>query len=309
MQRRNPATLAHLALPLAMLLLLTAACSLGAAAPDTTQITATALGGTPIAQSNVPEVQIQSPANNTEAVINTQVQVYVRAVDQTGVTRIEMRADGLIVDSSASPNANGSPTLESILSWTPNTSGQHVLQIVAFRGTLQGNPQTLTITVRDSAAQVTAPAGSPQALITSPTVNPFCSIRANVEGLNVRSGPGINYDAISTLTRGQTVPVSGSDSARSWWQISLSGQTGWVSASYSTAVGVCDNVLIVPLPPSPTVPAGATPIYIPPSFTPLPLPPTAIPSPPIRVVILNTLTFTPCYFKNKTIKNSQIENF
>ena len=293
MQRRNPATLAHLALPLAMLLLLTAACSLGAAAPDTTQITATALGGTPIAQSNVPEVQIQSPANNTEAVINTQVQVYVRAVDQTGVTRIEMRADGLIVDSSASPNANGSPTLESILSWTPNTSGQHVLQIVAFRGTLQGNPQTLTITVRDSAAQVTAPAGSPQALITSPTVNPFCSIRANVEGLNVRSGPGINYDAISTLTRGQTVPVSGSDSTRSWWQISLSGQTGWVSASYSTAVGVCDNVLIVPLPPSPTVPAGATPIYIPPSFTPLPLPPTAIPSPPIRVVILNTLTFTP----------------
>ncbi len=178
---------ARLVLPLTMLMALALACNLGAQSPDAAQITATALGSTAVAQSNVPEVEIQSPADNSEAVVNTEVQVYVRATDQTGVTRIEMRVDNLIVDTSASPDPNGSPTLASILSWTPNASGPHVLQIVAFRGSVQGNPKNLTITVVDTAAQVTVPAGSPQALTASPTTNPFCNVRANVDGLNVRS--------------------------------------------------------------------------------------------------------------------------
>ncbi len=284
---------ARLAVSLGMLLALTVACSLGAQPSDNAQITATAQGGTPIAQSNVPEIEIQTPADNTEVVINSTVQIYVRATDQIGVTRIEMRADNLIVDSTASPDPNGSPTLESILSWTPNAGGAHVLQVIAYRGSLGGNPKNLNITVRSSAAEVTLPAGSPQYLTASPTIDPFCNVSANVSNLNVRTGPGINYDIIGTLALGQPVPVSGTNDDRSWWQINQGGAIGWVSASYSTISGVCSNVLIVPVPASPTVPFGATPIFIPPSFTPRPQLPTAMPTQAVRVVILPTLTFTP----------------
>ncbi|MHB8630063.1 MAG: CARDB domain-containing protein, partial [Aggregatilineales bacterium] len=282
----------RLAVALALLATVAVACNLGASAA-TDQITATPLGNTAVALSNVPELHIQSPADNSQALVNTEVDVYVQATDQVGVSRIEMRADDLLVDTSASPDPNGSPTLQSLLAWTPTTTGPHVLQIVAFRGTLQGNPQVLHITVVDNSAQITQPAVSPQFLTASPTIDPSCQLRANVDGLNVRTGPGINYDVLTTLAVGQQVPIIGGNSDQSWWEVNDGGAIGWVSAAYSSTSGVCSNIFVVPAPPSPTVPIGATPIFIPPTFTPIPALPTPVPTATIRVVVLPPLTFTP----------------
>ena len=230
-----------------------------------------------VAQSDVPEVEIRSPGDNTEVLINNEVQVYVRAVDRVGVTRIEMRVDGQIVDTAASPEANGSPTMDSILSWTPNSTGSHVLQVVAFRGSLQGNPKSITLTVKQEAAQITAPAMSPVFLTASPTVDPTCRVRADVT-VNVRSGPGINYPIVTSLAVGSNAPILGTNDDASWYEIDVQGIDGWVSSSFVTQQGICSNVQSVPVPPSPTVPVGATAIVIPPSFTPLPtfIPPYTI---------------------------------
>src|SRR5215470_1267079 len=90
-------------LPLALFVALAIACSIGAQ-PQNVPPTATggATASTEIALSDVPEVEIRSPGDNTDVVINTEVQIYVHAIDKQGVTRIEMNVDSQVVDSVAS---------------------------------------------------------------------------------------------------------------------------------------------------------------------------------------------------------------
>jgi dipeptidyl aminopeptidase/acylaminoacyl peptidase len=48
--------------------------------------------------------------------------------------------------------------------------------------------------------------------------------------LNVRSGPGVIYDAIDVLLQGEQVAIIGHDPASGWWQVQLpGGASGWVS--------------------------------------------------------------------------------
>jgi hypothetical protein len=285
------ATRVRMMIPLVVLMLAALACNLGAPPPSVTTTPGSATPGTQIALSDVPEVEIRSPADNTEVIINTEVQVYVRAVDRQGVTRVEMRVDNQIVDTAASPEATGTPTMDSILSWTPSSAGSHTIQVVAFRGTTRGNPKSITLIVRETPGQVTRPAGSPAFLTASPTNDPTCRVRADVN-LNMRSGPGLNYDVVGSLPVGTTVPATGSNADRSWWQVNVQGVLAWVSASFSTQLGICSNVLVVPIPASPTVRPGATPIAVLPTFTFLPtiIPPT--PSSTFPIVVLPTLTST-----------------
>src|SRR5689334_3722855 len=154
MPRQKFAIPKRLLVPLVFLLLGALACNLGAQPPGATA-TPGGTASTAVALSDVPDVEIRSPGDNTEVILKTEVQVYVRAVDKVGVTRIEMRVDNLIVDTAASPEANGVPSMDSILSWTPNSVGSHVIQVVAFRGNTRGNPKQITLTVRQDASQVT----------------------------------------------------------------------------------------------------------------------------------------------------------
>jgi hypothetical protein len=269
------------------------ACSLGGGQQNATVTPGGTAAQTQVAQSDVPEVQIRSPQDNTDVVLNTEVQVYVHATDRVGVTRIEMRVDNLIADTAASPAANGTPAMDSILSWTPNSIGQHVIEVVAFRGDTRGNPQHITLNVRDTAAQVTNPAGSPAFLTASPTVDPTCRVRVNTDGLNVRTGPGINYDSISNLAVGTDAPVIGMTADGSWYQIDIQGAVGWVSSFYVTRQGNCSTVVYPPIPASPTPQPGVPPLIIPPTFTPLPTFPRPTPTTTIPVIVLPTLTNTP----------------
>ncbi|MEP7286761.1 MAG: GDSL-type esterase/lipase family protein [Chloroflexota bacterium] len=294
MVRQKLAMWLRLSIPTLFMMLAILACNLGAQPPSATSTAGPATTEPAmVAQSDVPDVEIRSPADGSEVVINSEVQVYVRAADKVGVTRVEMRVDNLIVDTAASPEANGTLSIDSILSWTPNSSGSHVVQVVAFRGNTRGNPKQITLMVRDNSAQITRPAGSPAFLTASPTSDPTCRLRANTDNLNVRTGPGINYDRIAALGIGTTVPITGTNNDTSWYQVNVQGLTGWVSGAYATPLGICSNLIQVLIPPSPTVPAGSTAIIIPPTFTPLPTLPLPTPSSTIPIVVLPTLTWTP----------------
>lgn len=76
--------------------------------------------------------------------------------------------------------------------------------------------------------------------------------------VNIRFGPGINYNVIGTLNANTTVPIIGRNGDTSWWQIGITnGANGWVSASVVNASNA-DSVSLVdtPAPPKPTpVPA------------------------------------------------------
>ncbi|MCC6976024.1 MAG: SH3 domain-containing protein, partial [Anaerolineae bacterium] len=278
------------ALPAALILFAVLACNLIGGQPEATS-TPQPTAETPIALSDVPEIEIRSPADKSEVIKGAEVTVYVRAVDRIGVTRIEMRVNNQLVDSAASPDPNGSPTLDSILSYTATQSGQNVIQVVAFRNLTRGNPKAITVLVKDTAAQITLPASSPVFLTASPTTDPTCRVRADVSGVNVRRGPGLNYEVITTLNAGVSVPVIGISVDRQWWQVNSTGLIGWVSGQFVTAQGVCTTVSAVAAPPSP-IPAGGTQVVILPTWTFLPtlIPPT--PTSTIPVVVLPTLTAT-----------------
>lgn len=70
------------------------------------------------------------------------------------------------------------------------------------------------------------------------------------QDLNVRGGPGTNYPIIVALPGGKTVDVIGRNADSSWWFIAFDGNTGWVSAPFTTSSNT-ENVPLVDAPPAP----------------------------------------------------------
>lgn len=90
--------------------------------------------------------------------------------------------------------------------------------------------------------------------------------------MNVRGGPGTNYNVIGTASPGQRFQITGKNPGLGdWWQIDFGGQTGWVFGQLVTATNAetVQVALVIPAPPPPT----ATPI--PPTPVPVPTQPPA----------------------------------
>lgn len=68
--------------------------------------------------------------------------------------------------------------------------------------------------------------------------------------VNIRSGPGTNYPVIGSLDANAPVKIAGRNQDASWWQIELSGSTGWVAGSVVSASNA-DSVAVVEGPPPP----------------------------------------------------------
>lgn len=62
--------------------------------------------------------------------------------------------------------------------------------------------------------------------------------------LNVRSGPGEEYDRIGGAAAGEEFVITGRDEDGEWWQIDFDDQTGWIYAPFVTAANA-GNVPIV----------------------------------------------------------------
>ena len=66
----------------------------------------------------------------------------------------------------------------------------------------------------------------------------------NTGALNVRSGPGVGFNVVATLTNGQSVTLIGRNAPGSWVQIRTSaGTVGWTNASF-----LLSNIAISSLP-------------------------------------------------------------
>ncbi len=73
-----------------------------------------------------------------------------------------------------------------------------------------------------------------------------------VAALNVRGGPGTNYQVIGALQSGDSVAVTGRDDASTWYQVTLSdGQTGWISAAFAHLNADATSVPVVQAPAAP----------------------------------------------------------
>lgn len=92
--------------------------------------------------------------------------------------------------------------------------------------------------------------------------------------LNVRTGPGTNYDRIGWLAAGTTVDITGRTANGTWWQIPYRDAPdgkAWISAGYGSASNT-EGVPVVEAPPTPT---PSAPTATPTSEAPPPAPPPA----------------------------------
>lgn len=78
--------------------------------------------------------------------------------------------------------------------------------------------------------------------------------------VNLRGGPGTNYDVAGSLEPGESLEIIGRNADSSWWQVSLpGGEPAWVAAQVVTASNAGDDIPVIEAPPIPTVlPAPAT---------------------------------------------------
>ncbi|MBX3061527.1 MAG: ABC transporter substrate-binding protein [Anaerolineae bacterium] len=86
-------------------------------------------------------------------------------------------------------------------------------------------------------------------------------VYATVTGttLNVRSGPGMNYNIVGKLKRGDVVRVIGALPDFSWLLIPFEGGQAWILAQFVTISGDRSTVPIIAVPPTPSGPTATVP--------------------------------------------------
>lgn len=151
-------------------------------------------------------------------------------------------------------------------------------------------------------------ADEPEPTATPEPQNPEAVVQINL--MNVRGGPGINYNILGGANQGERFPITGKDPTGAWWEVDYNGQRGWlfgelVEVSNTEAVAVAANIPPTPIPPPPT-------------NTPPPPPPTAPPAPaapPAPKYEFNIVVVSRCdpqaagtWFEGKTYKNGNPVN-
>lgn len=228
-----------------------------------------------------PTVFIQSPVAGSQVPINQLVIVNATANDPNGITRAELWVGGNVVDQQESAIPEGQPTFPVTLRWTPSVAGSYTLEVRAYNSLGTASAPT---TVMISAAGEQAGAAAPTP--TTPGETPTLSsppMAVTTSDLNVRGGPGQEYEILGLLPVNTQVEVSGKNTDGSWWQIVYpqgSAERGWIFAAFTRP----SNTESVPVVQTP----------VPPTSTPTPtLSPTATHTPTASPTTRPTLTLTP----------------
>lgn len=118
----------------------------------------------------------------------------------------------------------------------------HAVQSFSGTVTVPGGPTSVVMEYFEfgglAEARLTWTQGGTPSNPTPPTSGgvPQTATMVNASYLNVRSGPGIEFEPITFLSRGQTVELIGRDRVNYWMQIRTPGGTvGWASSRYLSA--------------------------------------------------------------------------
>ena len=138
---------------------------------------------------------------------------------------------------------------------TPNASTAAAMTVTALAGTEQAGPVTATATLfatcpppTVASTNTSAPAPAPQA-----TSTPSGTVFVTDVGANCRTGPGTNYDKISSFAQGAYIALVGRTTDNTWWLLKSGNINCWISGTTGHTSGPLDNIPVVQAPPSPTV--------------------------------------------------------
>ena len=192
----------------------------------------------------------------------------------------------LLVAGCASSAEPPMPTRPPAPTFTPTTEGQVAPvdpAVAAAAATAAAQPPAPSAASEQpageqpTAEQPAAAAPAPEQPTTAPTPTPEptaapAEVVINSQ-MNVRGGPGTNYNVVGAANQGQRYPVTGKNNDGTWWQIDFNGQPGWVFAELVSTVNT-ESVAVavnIPAPPPPTATSPAPP-PAPPTNTPVPQP-------------------------------------
>ena len=125
---------------------------------------------TPGLPTGQPTISVSSPLNGAVVALGAPIAVVTSATDSAGVSRIDLSADGVVVDSYSTPGSVGQPSVAAELHWTPATAGAHALTVVAYRADGTASvPAVIAVSVADAAASLAA---TPPTSFGLPTISP-----------------------------------------------------------------------------------------------------------------------------------------
>lgn len=151
------------------------------------------------------------------------------------------------------------PTRTPMPTFTPTPEGP-VIDLAATEAALAAaaTASAAQPAANQNPAPTDTPAEPPAPAEPTATPTPEAAQATVSQGMNVRGGPGTNYQIIGAAQAGDQFVIKGKDPTGAWWQVEYNGRDGWlfgqlVNAQNTGAVAVAQNI---PAPPPPT----ATPI-------------------------------------------------
>lgn len=74
-----------------------------------------------------------------------------------------------------------------------------------------------------------------------------------VDALNVRAGPGTDYEIVGRVHHGDRVAIEGRDQAGTWFKVAIpNGGSGWVSREYVDTSAAITSIRVIQVTPKPT---------------------------------------------------------
>ena len=114
--------------------------------PETDFENAVSFTATPTtAPGTRPTAIINSPANGSVYTVNTQIPISITASDSTSITRVEVHRFGFLLETLQNNDGTSSFTTQVI--YQPKTPGRHIIEIIPFRGSLQGDSAIVELIV------------------------------------------------------------------------------------------------------------------------------------------------------------------
>ena len=281
----------------------------------------------------------QAPAESRLVSINQPVTVQATASDPSGVTRLELWVDGHKIDEVDTQLVQVPPSLNATLQWLPDIPGVYELEIRAYNPSGQTSIQRVTtlrvVGERNTPTPVPSATLSPTIVALLPTSIPptpsptpapsltstampsptpipatptpsLALLTLNLQALNVRTGPGLQYSQVGQLVQGNPVEIVGQANIGQgkWWQIRFTpapGGLGWVSADANfTTASNADAVPLVDAPALASAPSPSTATLTPPTHTPVPTTTTVAPS---NTVIRAPAGKTLLIVSNRSLRN------
>ncbi len=261
----------YLVLVIAMLALAALACNLSGNAPQPEQQAQPDTSG-------APSVDIRVPVNGMSFAEGTNVIIQVVGTDSgSGVSRIDLLIDDVVVSSSEAPTTTGQPAYMVNFEWPAQGVGAHSISAVALRQDGASSTPAI-ISVNVVAVQPTAaPTATPEPTTEEPeateepeeteapepTAAPTGPRAVTTSGVNVRSGPSTNYSLIGSLLAGTELDVTGRNADSTWFRVPYYNAEGWIFGGLLTVTGDVNSLPVINVPPPPPTAAP---------------PPTAIPA-------------------------------